>query len=389
MFGHLSDSFLGRKGSLQVVCVLNAAFGLLTALSPNYWAYAALRLLTGFSTGSVGVLAFVLATEPVGPSRRGAAGMSTFYFFSGGIAALAGVAALFPRSWRALYVVTSLPSLAFIAAVVPFVSESPRWYLVRRRADDAMRVLRAIAAANGRTVPDDVTLKIDDEDEEGTTKGGGVEESTASSSSSGSIVDVFRSRTTRSRLVLSVLINLLSSVVYYGLSLNVVNLKTNLYVSVVANSLAEMPAYLLTALLLDRFGRKPLAIGTMLLSGVFCTAGSLIAGGAGVLRVARMACGVVGIFGMAATYNLLFIYTAELFPTVVRNAALGCTAQAAQMGAIVAPLVVVLGERVPFAVFGAAGIVGGLLVFYLPETMNKPLYDTMAGLEEGEKSLVG
>ena len=24
--------------------------------------------------------------------------------------------------------------------------------------------------------------------------------------------------------------------------------------------------------------------------------------------------------------------------------------------------------------------------FYLPETMNKPLYDTMAGLEEGEKT---
>jgi OCT family organic cation transporter-like MFS transporter 4/5 len=275
VFGHLSDSFLGRKGSLQVVCVLNAAFGLITALAPNYWAYAALRLLTGFSTGSVGVLAFILATEPIGPSRRGAAGMSTFYFFSGGIAALAGVAALFPRSWRTLYVVTSLPSLAFAAAVVPFVSESPRWYLVRRRADDAMRVVRAIAAANGRTVPDDVALKLDDEDDE--------EKSVDGSASSGSIVDVFRSRTTRVRLVLSVLINLLSSVVYYGLSLNVVNLKTNLYVSVVANSLAEMPAYLLTALLLDRFGRKPLAIGTMLLAGVFCTAGSLIAG-AGIMR---------------------------------------------------------------------------------------------------------
>ncbi|KAL6651457.1 hypothetical protein ACP70R_010382 [Stipagrostis hirtigluma subsp. patula] len=383
VFGHLSDSFLGRKGSLQVVCVLNAAAGLLTALAPNYWAYVALRLLTGFSTGSVGVLAFVLATEPVGPSRRGAAGMSTFYFFSGGIAALAGVAALFPRSWRALYAVTSLPSLIFVLAVLPFVSESPRWYLVRRRVGDAMRVLRAIAAANGREVPDDVTLKLDDEDEE---EAKAADESSPSSSS-GSIVDVFRSRTMRVRLVLSVLINLLTSVVYYGLSLNVVNLKTNLYVSVVVNSLAEMPAYLLTALLLDRYGRKPLGVGTMLLSGIFCTAGSLIAG-TGIMRVLRMACGVVGIFGMAATYNLLFIYTAELFPTVVRNAALGCTAQAAQMGAIVAPLVVVLGERVPFAVFGASGIVGGLLVLYLPETMNKPLYDTMAGLEEGEKSLL-
>lgn len=291
MFGHLSDSFLGRKGSLQVVCILNAAFGLLTAASPNYWAYAALRLLTGFSTGSVGVLAFVLATEPVGPARRGAAGMSTFYFFSGGIAALAGVAALFPRSWRVLYVVTSLPSLAFAVAVVPFVSESPRWYLVRRRPDDALRVIRDIAATNGRAVPEDLTLKLDDEDEDdeeeqGKKDGGGGTVAPAAAASSGSIVDVFRSRTTRVRLVLSVLINLLTSVVYYGLSLNVVNLKTNLYVTVVVNSLAEMPAYLLTALLLDHFGRKPLAIGTMLLSGVFCTAGSLIPG-AGIMRSGR------------------------------------------------------------------------------------------------------
>jgi OCT family organic cation transporter-like MFS transporter 4/5 len=98
-----------------------------------------------------------------------------------------------------------------------------------------------------------------------------------------------------------------------------------------------------------------------------------------------MACGVVGIFGMAGTYNLLIVYTTEMFPTEVRNAVLGCASQGSQMGAILAPMVVVLGERVPFAVFGVSGIIGGLLVFYLPETMNKPLYDTMAGLEKGER----
>ncbi|KAL6650677.1 hypothetical protein ACP70R_009602 [Stipagrostis hirtigluma subsp. patula] len=375
VFGHLSDSFLGRKGSLQVACVLSAAFGLLTALSPNYWVYAVLRLLTGFSAGSIAVVAFCLATEPIGPTRRGAAGMSTFYFFSAGIAACSGLAALFSASWRVLYVVTSLPSLLYVVAVTPFVSESPRWYLVRGRADDATSVIRRIASTNGRLVPEGVTLKLDGEDEEGKT----VEEP-----SSASIVDVLRSPTMRTRLVLSVLVNLLCSVVYYGLSFNVVNLKTNLNVSVLFNSVAEMPAFLLTALLIDRFGRKPLGIGAMLLSGVACTAGSLITG-VGVMRLMRMACGAVGIFGVAATYNLLFVYTTELFPTVVRNVALGCTTQATQLGAIVAPLVVVLGERVPFAVFGASGIVGALLVSCLPETMNKPMSDTVAGLEGGER----
>uniref|UniRef100_A0ACD5UEL1 Uncharacterized protein n=1 Tax=Avena sativa TaxID=4498 RepID=A0ACD5UEL1_AVESA len=385
VFGHLSDSFLGRKGALQVTCFLNAVFGLLTALSPSYWAYAALRLLSGFSNGAVGICSFVLATEPIGPSRRGAAGMSTYYFYSGGIAALAAVAAMFQSSWRLLYVATSLPSLFFALAVVPFFSESPRWYLVHRRPDDAMRVLRAIAATNGRHVPDDVALKLDDEDDEDTGDDNAIKKvEVQTSSSSGTILDAFVSRATRARLVLSVLIYFLCSVVYYGLSLNVVNLKTDLYVSVAVNSVAEMPSYLITTLLLRHYGRKPLAIGTMLLSGVFCTVASLIAG-MGAMRMVRMACGVVGIFGISGTYNLLTVYITELFPTVVRNAVLGCVSQASQIGAILAPMVVVLGERVPFAVFGVAATIGGLLVFNLPETMNKPLYDTMAGLERGER----
>ncbi|XP_044968056.1 organic cation/carnitine transporter 4-like [Hordeum vulgare subsp. vulgare] len=377
VFGHLSDSFLGRKGSLLVVCSLNAIFGLLTAISPNYWVYVALRILTGFSAGSICLCSFVLATEPVGPSYRGVVGMSTCYFFSGGIAILAGIAAMFQSSWRLLYVVTSMPSLAFMLTIMPFVSESPRWYLVRRRTKDAMRILRDIASTNRKSIPDGITLKLDDEDD--------IEKKIEESSSS--ILDVFRSGTTRSRLVLSVLISFLCSVVYYGLSLNVVNLKINIYISVAVNSLAEMPAFLLTTVLLQHLGRKPLAIGSMLLSGVFCTSASLITG-VGSMRAVRMACGVVGIFGMAATYNLLVVYTAELFPTTVRTAAMGCTLQASKMGAILAPMVVLLGERMPFAVFGMLGIMGGLLVFFLPETMNKPLYDTMFGLEKGEGDLV-
>ncbi|PKA63694.1 Organic cation/carnitine transporter 4 [Apostasia shenzhenica] len=394
VFGHLSDSFLGRKGSLTVVCLLNAVFGLLTSLSPSYWLYTSLRFLTGFSTGGVGLCAFVLATEPIGPAKRGVAGMSTFYFFSGGIALLSAVAYLFP-SWRSLYVVSSLPSLLFLLLVLPFLSESPRWYLIRRRTADAVNTLRKIAAGNGKCLPPGLTLKLDDEVDgvETHTNNGPKAESVGGkiphSIESGSILDVLRSPATRLRLILMVGINFLCAVGYYGLSLNVVNLKTNLYLSVLLNAVAEMPAFVVTALLLDRLGRKPLGVGTMLLSGAFCLAG-FFAGVLGAMKtVIRMACGIVGIFGMAAMYNLLFIYTAELFPTVVRNAALGCVTQASQLGAILAPLVVVAGDGMPFAVFGCCGVAGALLAYYLPETMNSPLYDTMAGLEDGERNCLG
>ncbi|CAI9088635.1 OLC1v1023023C1 [Oldenlandia corymbosa var. corymbosa] len=389
VFGHLSDSKLGRKGSLTVVCILNAVFGCLTAFSPDYWTYLLLRFLTGFSTGGVGLCSFVLATEPVGPSKRGVAGMSTFYFFSGGIAILSGIAYIFPNSWRDLYIASSVPSILFLLVLLPFVSESPRWCLIRGQLNRAMKIMRDIAKLNGKFLPENAILALD-EDIENHNHPSKIETSDSKIDTEsneeikGSLIDVLKSPVTRTRLFLAVVINFLCSIVYYGLSLNVVNLGTNLYLNVLLNSVAELPAYFLTAVLLDKFGRKPLAIGTQWFSGLFCVAGCLLKW-AGKWKLVQMVCGILGIFGMAGTYNLLFIYTVELFPTVVRNAALGCATQAAQMGAILAPFVVVLGGGLPFAVFGACGILGGLLSFCLPETLNKPLYDTMAGMEDGER----
>lgn len=384
VFGHLSDSKLGRKGSLTIVCFLNVIFGCLTAWSPSYLIYLLLRVLTGFSTGGVGLCAFVLATEPVGPTKRGVAGMSTFYFFSTGIALLSGIAYIFP-SWRALYIASSIPSILFLIMVLPFLHESPRWYLVRGKMNEAMSLMRIIAQSNRRHLPDGVVLALDEEEDDDASndKQNCKEEPAKKEAITGSVIDVIKSPMTRVRLFLAVAINFLCSVVYYGLSLNVVNLKSNLYLNVLLNAVAEMPAYTITALLLDKFGRKPLSIGTLWFSGLFCLVGSLVKSN-GVWKVLRMVCGILGIFGMAGTYNLLFIYTTELFPTVVRNAALGCAAQAAQLGAILAPIVVVLGGALPFAVFALCGIAGGIFAFYLPETLNKPLYDTMAGMEEGE-----
>ncbi|KAI9185122.1 hypothetical protein LWI28_004377 [Acer negundo] len=218
VFGHLSDSKLGRKGSLTIVCILNAIFGCSTAFSPNYLTYLLLRVLTGFSTGGVGLCAFVLATEPIGPTKRGAAGMSTFYFFSTGIVIISGIAYLSQSTMEN----TSPTGLSLYSMKKKYESNGKQDYKEELELKEAI---------------------------------------------TGSIVDVIKSPVTRIRLFLAVTINFLCSVVYYGLSLNVVNLDTNIYFNVALNAVAEMPAFLITALLLDRFGRKPLAIGTIWFSG--------------------------------------------------------------------------------------------------------------------------
>lgn len=37
IYGNLSDSFLGRKGSLALSCITTVSLGLLTSLAPSYW----------------------------------------------------------------------------------------------------------------------------------------------------------------------------------------------------------------------------------------------------------------------------------------------------------------------------------------------------------------
>ncbi|TVU14670.1 hypothetical protein EJB05_38153, partial [Eragrostis curvula] len=283
--------------------------------------------------------------------------MSTFYFFSAGIAACSGLARralpiLLARALRRH--LSPVPPLRRRRRAVRLRVAALEWYLVRGRADDALRVVRAIASANGRRVPDDFTLKFDDEDDE--EEGKSVESSAAASAS---IVDVIRSPNAddagparaRGAHQPPVLGGVLRTEPQCGQPQDQPLRQRALQLR---RRDAGLPAH--------RAAPRPLrlGIGTMLLSGVACTAGRNCMNLE--FKVLRMTCGVVGIFGVAATYDLLLIYTAELFPTVLRNVALGCTAQAAQLGDTVAPMVVVLRERVPFAVIGASRQRAGFLL---------------------------
>lgn len=192
-----------------MVCILNTIFGNLTAFSPTYWSYFTFRFLTGCSTGGVGLCAFVLATEPVGPSMRGAAGMSTFYFFSSGIAFLSGIAYIFP-TWRQLYIASSIPSLLFLLFVLPFISESPRWYLVRGRIKEAMNVMKTIATSNGNHLPRRVLLTLDEQSSSSSSLSllsqslSSYDNTEDKDALTSSLVDVIRSPVTRVRLILAI-----------------------------------------------------------------------------------------------------------------------------------------------------------------------------------------
>ena len=180
------------------------------------------------------------------------------------------------------------------------------------------------------------------------------------------------------------------TLLYVGLSLaaDKIQMTDNLYLSYILSSLIEIPAYLLVPLLIDIWGRKPLFLLTQLVPGIACVLAAFLTPGTTVFTVLTL----TAKFGVSAAANLKYLYTAQLYPTSLRNTALGIFATMGELGGMLGPVIgkflVELGsvsELVPLCLFGAFGIAGGLSVLLLPETVGFPLPDTFQDVEQIRK----
>jgi len=100
---------------------------------------------------------------------------------------------------------------------------------------------------------------------------------------------------------------------------------------------------------------------------------------------------ILGKMGVGMAFDTGYVWTSEMFPTVIRNSALATCSSFARLGAIIAPLVVFMDtyrQGVSIIVYGVVAMIGGLLSLLLqPETKRcSRLPDTM---EEGELAAGG
>lgn len=94
---------------------------------------------------------------------------------------------------------------------------------------------------------------------------------------------------------------------------------------------------------------------------------------------------MLGKMAITASYGTVYIFTAEQFPTPVRNVGLGASSMMARVGGILAPYInatSVKWQPLPLIIFGTLAFTSGLLSLLLPETLNQKLPET---IEEGER----
>jgi len=389
IIGFISDRF-GRKIAMMGSLVLLALGGALAGIMPYYSLYVCCYVVAAIAGYGTYVAPFLMTVEIMGNDKKTLLSMMVNFPFVIGEALMCLIAwSTSSYGYRAMHLVGYIPLLAMLPLwfILP---ESPRWLLAKGRVEEARNVIKYGTKLTGVKISDEVlidstspsrTKHIEAESDNLVQKD---EPAQDEAKDEVSFFDIVKSKTLLPRLLANYINWAVITLCYYGLTMNSVNLAGDIFVNTLLGVLIEAPGYLIALLTMDRFGRKPILVLCQLVAGCACIGAGFVPTSIPVL-MSVLSC--VGKMGSSAAFSLIYLYSAEMFPTAVRNTALGTCSMVARVGGFMAPYIASLGSSedstyVPFLIFGISTLVGGSTAILLPETLGTQLPVT---IEDAEK----
>ncbi|MCU0071917.1 MFS transporter [Pseudomonas koreensis] len=345
--GLLADRF-GRKPVFQWSIVLWGVASYLCSTAQTVESLTLFRILLGIGMGMEFPIAQSMLSELIPAQRRGRYIALMDGFWPLGFVA-AGVLSYFLLpliGWRDIFLVLAVPAV-FVLAIRFFIPESPRWLEQAGRHEAADKVLRAIEArvqvSLGVTkLPEPVCLP------RSVTPPGHFLSALKQIWS-----PLYRQRTT---MIWSLWFFALLG--FYGLTswLSALLQQSGFAVTqsvyyTVLISLGGIPGFLMAAWLVERWGRKPVCIVTLLGGGVmaFLYGQSAVFGGNVALLIST---GLLMQFFLFGMWAVLYTYTPELYPTSARATGSGFASAIGRVGSLLGPLVTGL----VFPITGQGGV---------------------------------
>lgn len=375
---------LGRKVTMLLVAAGFAVFAALSAVPLGVWWLTVVRLLLGVTIGLSTVVAPVFISEFAADHTRGRLATSYQFFTSAGVVVslLACWALSGTRSWELMLGLSAVPAVAVFAALLSF-PDSPRWYAMKGRTEQALGTLRRI---DPDVDPDARLAEIQGDLAVG---------------ESGRFREIFTRHYARATLFVIgfgffVQITGTNTILYYSPMIfeqaGVSDASDSILVSAVVQVFAIV-GVVLSILTVDRWGRRgPLLLGTvtMIVGHAVMTYVFLqpaITRGTGYLAVAGIALFYIGFyFGIG---SLIWVYTGEAFPARLRSvgaAALLMTDFTANLVATLAfpGVLAKLGGAVGFGAFGVLSVLALVFMHRMaPETKGRSLEEVRGYWDNG------
>ena len=367
LFGQLSD-MIGRQKSFYIGLLISMVSVNALTFAPEIYSFIAIYFIIGTVAISTLMGAFVVGVELVGPSKR--VWMVTIIAIVASLGGLVLTLLMYLlKDWQTTQLCIGVPTVIYIFYICIF-PESSRWLLSNGKREEAIRVLDKVAKRNQKHITKETLYLIEADKRH----------------QKGKVWQLFSTKTLAFRTVVLFINWFIVSLAYYGVILNVGNIGGDFYLNLALLTLIEYPAKFATLFLLDRIGRKKIYVAYMLLGGTMCI-GTIypVFEKSDSLHWLLVLLSILGKMFVSGAFEVLYIISTELYPTIVRNVGMGTSSACARAGSMLSPYIANLADHInsdiakaiPLTVFGAAAFIGGLLSITLPETANRKLPDTI------------
>ncbi|XP_067667564.1 solute carrier family 22 member 20-like [Haliotis asinina] len=402
VFAAIADMY-GRKFTAVTAGVLSLAVGVGMSYVPQYAFFAAMKMLQAAALMGLSVTGTSLSLELVPAKQRSTISVAMCWVWSGSTVIYAVFAYLTRNvSWRIHQLAVGLSSCYFV--FLPWLlDESNRWlaakkkyHLIERNLKKACRINRVneddiMALFREKVMPHNVQehhslldkdskLDLDKSANNGNIQGEKTEEKP--------VLQIFKDRQLLLVSAVTWFTWLTDSLTYYGLYLNSTTFHSDKYIGFGLNCITDVLSVLAFWLTVDRFGRKRTCQVFHLMAGLSLIASVVFDNFKGAVpsfSVAVTTFSLLGKFAIATSYNIIWLYTPEIFPTSIRNVGIGLASVSARVGGLFAPFTRTVYRYfpwVPGSVFGTFCIVVTLLVRFLPETKNQELPQTIQEMKQ-------
>lgn len=367
LFGAWSDKY-GRRSPLVTSVVIQLIAGVATSFAPWFWLFCVWRFVTAVATGGSLVVSFVLVMELVGDKWRELISIVYHIPFNIGYATLP-VFAYFLRDWRFLQFAISIASVVLLSYYW-LVPESPRWLVTVGRTDDAVAVLEKAARHNklpAQAIRDSMYELA-------------KQRQSAVSSASvarGTLSDLVRTPNMRKK-TLCICFNWFAvGLSYFGVAQYIGQSDGDIFLNVAISAVMAIPGTIMPVLTMRFIGRRNTLFATTLGAGVAMILVAFLPQWQVILGGFAMVC-------TSMAFPTTYLFSGELFPTVVRNQGVGIASMMARIGPMIAPFIIALkmiAPALPPIILGTIPVLSAVTVLLLPETRGIPLPATV---EDGE-----
>nr|DBA17181.1 TPA: hypothetical protein GDO54_002664 [Pyxicephalus adspersus] len=369
VYGSLADRF-GRRVIILCCLLQTALMGTGAAFAPYFSIYCFFRFMTGMGICGFTINDLGLTMEWTPLRYRPTVSVFQGTCLTVGQIILPGVAYVI-RDWHWLQLALSVPYFFFFILVC-WVPESFLWLVIANRSQQAVHNLNRVARINGDKDGIPVTLEM---------LKGETNNNSPALTSRITPIDLFRTPAMRTMTIFLSMTWFSSSFCFFALAMDIQKFGTSIYLVQVVFGCVELPLRVLSTLMSAYVGRRFAISIFLIVPGILILCSLAVPKD---LLLLQLFLTVLSKGFLGSSIVCAYLYTTELFPTVLRQTGIGFTNMMMRLGAVIAPLVMMTKAYAPFlplVIFGTVPIVCGLPILWLPETLNSSLLDTVDEVE--------